>query len=268
LIEIDNGWEAATAAALGSLADAVVVKDLSAAVSALTTLRRENLGKADVLVYEPGQQPASSAPGGLKTLLSHVRSREITELLSSLLATTVVAENASEAEAILRQHRNVTVVTRDGDVITSHRARGGSASSSSLIEIQALVADLGKKLEELNHTCDRLKFEIAAATTDVEGKQSAFDQTLAKLNESDARIAALTEQLAVSGQNIKSATAEVERLTVAINEASAAKARDENELSIARNQMQHHGDIAEPDHSRAETIRNTVSQARTTEVEA
>ncbi len=268
LIEIDNGWEAATAAALGSLADAVVVKDLSAAVSALTTLRRENLGQADVLVYEPGQQPASSAPGGLKTLLNHVRSREISELLTSLLASTVVAENAGEAETILRQHRNVTVVTRDGDVITSHRARGGSASSSSLIEIQALVADLSKKLEELNHTCDRLKFEIATATTDVEGKQSAFDQALAKLNESDARIAALTEQLAVSGQNIKSATAEVERLSVAISEASAAKARDENELSIARNQMQHHGDIAEPDHSRAEAIRNSVSQARTAEVEA
>jgi chromosome segregation protein len=32
--------------------------------------------------------------------------------------------------------------------------------------------------------------------------------------------------------------------------------------------MQHHGDIAEPDHSRAESIRNTVSQGRTTEVEA
>jgi chromosome segregation protein len=50
LIQIDSGWEAATAAALGSLADAVVVKDLASAVSALTTLRSENLGQADVLV--------------------------------------------------------------------------------------------------------------------------------------------------------------------------------------------------------------------------
>ena len=50
LIQIDSGWEAATAAALGALSDAVVVKDLSSAVSALTTLRSENLGQADVLV--------------------------------------------------------------------------------------------------------------------------------------------------------------------------------------------------------------------------
>jgi chromosome segregation protein len=268
LIQIDSGWEAATAAALGALADAVVVKDLSSAVSALTTLRSENLGQADVLVYEPGGNSSSQVPSDLTSLLNHVRSSEISELLASLLATTVVADNARGAESILRQHPTVTVVTRDGDVITSKRARGGSASSSSLIEIKALVDDLTKKLEDLNHKCDRLKFEISSAATDVEGKQAAFDAALGKLNESDARIAALTEQLAVSGQNIKSATAEVERLTLAINEATAAKSRDENELSIASNQLQNHGEITEPDHTRAETLRNDVSTARTTEVEA
>ena len=268
LIQIDSGWEAATAAALGSLADAVVVKDLSSAVSALTTLRSENLGQADVLVYEPGQRAGGQTPAGQTSLLSHVRSSQISELLTSLLATTVVADNARAAESILSQHPDVTVVTRDGDVITSHRARGGSASSASLIEIRALIEDLGKKLEDLNHKCDRLKFEISTAATDVDAKQSAFDAALGKLNESDAHIAALTEQLAVSGQNAKSATAEVDRLTTAINEATAAKSRDENELSIASNQMRNHGEIAEPDHAHAESLRNEVSNARTTEVEA
>ena len=268
LIEIDSGWEAATAAALGALADAVVVKDLSSAVTALTTLRSENLGQADVLVYQPGQRTGGATPSGQVSLLSHVRSSQISELLESLLATTVVAENARGAESILRDHPQATVVTRDGDVITSHRARGGSASSTSLIEIRALVDDLGKKLEDLNHKCDRLKFEIATAATDVDAKQSAFDTALGKLNESDARIAALTEQLAVSGQNIKSATAEVERLTLAINEATAAKSRDENELTIASHQLQNHGEIAEPDHTKAESLRNDVSTARTAEVEA
>ena len=268
LIQIDSGWEAATAAALGSLADAVVVKDLSSAVSALTTLRSENLGQADVLVYEPGQRAGGQTPAGQTSLLSHVRSSQISELLTSLLATTVVADNARAAESILSQHPQVTVVTRDGDVITSHRARGGSASSTSLIEIRALIEDLAKKLEDLSHKCDRLKFEISTAATEVDAKQAAFDAALGKLNESDARIAALTEQLAVSGQNIKSATAEVDRLTTAINEATAAKSRDENELSIASNQMQNHGEIAEPDHAHAESLRNEVSDARTTEVEA
>jgi chromosome segregation protein len=268
LINIDNGWEAATAAALGTLSDAVVVRDLNSAVSALTTLRSENLGQADVLVYEPGSHTAPAIPSGLTPLANYVRSSEIGDLLSSLLGSIVVVESARDAESILRSNPGLTVVTRDGDVITAKRARGGSASSTSLIEINALVQDLTKKLEVLTHNCDRLKFEIVTAQSEVDAKQSAFDIALSKLNESDARIAALTEQLAVSGQNMKSASAEVERLNLSISEASGAKGRDENELSIASAQLHQRGTTAEPDHSTAENLRNLVSLARTSEVEA
>jgi chromosome segregation protein len=250
------------------LADAVVVRDISAAVTALTTLRSENLGQADVLVYQPGVQSTSNIPGGLTPLLSHVRSSEISELLAQLLGSTVVVDHARDAENILRENKSLTVVTRDGDVITAHRARGGSASSNSLVEIQALINGLESQLEELTRTCDRLKFEISTAATEVDGKQSDFDIALSQLNESDARIAALTEQLAVSGQNMKSALAEVDRLTQAIAEASSAKSRDENELSIAQSQMGQRGDIAEPDRSKAERLREEVSASRTTQMES
>jgi len=268
LIGIDAGWEAATASALGSLADAIVVRDLNSAVSALTTLRSENLGQADVLVHDGTSAPTLSIPQGLTPLLQHIHTSEIDDLLTSLLATTVVASDARAAQDILRSHPQLTVVTRDGDVLTSKRVRGGSQSSSSLIEINALIEELSTKLEGLNHECNRLTFEISTAVREVEGKQSAFDVALSQLNESDARIAAITEALAVSGQNMKSASAEVERLNVAITEASSARSRDENELRVASEQLQQHGEIAEPDHQLAQTLRQRVSQARTTEVEA
>ena len=258
MIEIDSGWESAAAAALGSLADAVVVQDLSSAVTALTTLRNENLGQADVLVFEPGQGIQGSIPSGLTPLTAHIRSSTIGDLLSSLLASTVVADSANAAEAILRSHPAVTVVTRDGDVISRSRARGGSKSSSSLIEIKALIEGLEGKLQEVTHNCDRLKFEISTATTELASRQSEFDLALSKLNESDARIAALTEQLAVSGQNMKSAMAEVERLNTSIVQATEAKSRDEGEIVIAQNQLQQRGEVSEPDHSHAEDLRNQV----------
>ena len=137
-----------------------------------------------------------------------------------------------------------------------------------MIEIESLIKSLDIKLEELTQSCDRYKFEISTSATDVEGKQSTFDRALGQLNESDARIAALTEQLAVSGQNMKSASAEVERLSRAIEETSAIKARDENELNIASAQLGQHGEIAEPDRSIAEGLRDNVSQARTLQMEA
>jgi chromosome segregation protein len=153
-------------------------------------------------------------------------------------------------------------------VISRGRARGGSKSSSSLIEIKALIEGLESKLQEITHNCDRLKFEISTASTELSSRQSDFDVALSKLNESDARIAALTEQLAVSGQNMKSAMAEVERLNASIGEAAAAKSRDEGEIVIAQNQLQQRGEVAEPDHSHTEDLRNQVSIARTSEVEA
>ena len=268
LIRIDSGWEAATASALGSLADAIVVRDLNSAVTALRTLRSENLGQADVLILERDGAPANSLPQGLTPLLQYLHSGEIEDLLTSLLAATVVAADVASAADILRSHPHLTVVTRDGDLLTSKRVRGGSQSSSSLIEITALMDDLSGKLENLNHECNRLTFEISTASAELETKQSAFDRALSQLNESDARIAAITEALAVSGQNMKSASAEVERLNSAINEATAAKSRDENELQVASEQLQRHGDIQEPDHQIAQSLRNKVSAARTAEVEA
>lgn len=269
LIRVEAGWEAAAAAALGPYAEAVVVHDLSSAVTALSTLRSENLGRADFLVLNADKPHMDDVvPHGLTALLSCIRSEKIHDLLAELLSSTVVAEDAAQAQDILRTHPHLTVVTRDGDVLALSRARGGSKSSSSLIEIHALMEELTEKVSATSHVCERLRFEIASTEAEVAIRQSEHDAALSKLNESDARIAALTEQLAVAGQHAKSARAEVERLDLSITEATSAKSRDESELSIARDQMQHHGTIEEPSHSLAEEIRAQVSLARTTEVEA
>ncbi len=269
LIEIDSGWEAAAAGALGTLADALVVRDLDTAIIALTTLRNENLGQAEVLVYQPGLLThAAVVPGGLNPITAHIRSHKIAELLESLLASTVVVDSVRGAQDILRQHPMLTVVTRDGDVITANRVRGGSKSSTSLIEIKAFIEELERSLIDTTHKCDRLRFEISSATLEVATCQSVYDGALGKLNESDARIAALTEALALASQNMKSATAEVERLNVSITAATSAVSRDEEELVIAQDQLGQRGEIGEPDHTHTEFLRNEVSNARTTEVEA
>ena len=269
LIRVDSGWEGATAAALGTLADAVVVLDLGSAITALSTLRNENLGQADFLVLHSDKPHRDDLiPNDLTALISHVHSESIAELLQELLSATVVADSAQDAQSIIRQDPRLSVVTRDGDVFAQSHARGGSKSSSSLIEIHALISELTQKVSDIGHVCDRLKFEISATETELSQKQGEFEVALSKLNESDARIAALTEQLAVAGQHAKSARAEVERLNKAIVEATSAKSRDESELGIAQEQMQHHGTIAEPSHTLAEEIRAQVSLARSAEVEA
>ena len=110
-------------------------------MSALTTMRSENLGQADVLVFDENSRASDSIPSGLTSLTNYVQSGSIASLISSLLSATAVVDSARDASEVLRNHPNIRVVTRDGDIITSTRARGGSKSASSLIEISALTAE-------------------------------------------------------------------------------------------------------------------------------
>ncbi len=268
LITVDQGFEAAVAAALGSLADSVVVQDMNAAVTAISALRNENLGQAEILVSNNADIFGSQVPSGLTPILNHVHGSEISSLLTALLGNTAVASDAINAAEILNSNPNLKVVTRDGDAFTSTRVRGGSKNSSSLIEIQVLISQLTEELTTANHECERLNFEIQNAQHALNNRQSEFDQALSRLNDSDARISALTEQLAVAGQNIKSANAEVERLNIAINEADNERSSDERELEIAKSQLGQHGEISEPDHSQAEALREKLTLARSIEVEA
>ena len=267
LIEVEKGFESAVAAALGSLADAIVVQDLSTAVMAISTLRSQNLGQADVLVAS-GATSGHSVPNGLTGITNFVKSNQISDLLNEILGQTVFVESTRDAAEVLKSHPEFVVVTRDGDLITKTRARGGSKNSSSLIEIQALISQVSDELNQANHEVERLTFELSNASHAVDNRQTEFDQALARLNDSDARISALTEQLAVASQNAKSAAAEVERLNIAIAEAEGEQNSDNRELEIAKSQVGQTGSITEPDYQTVEALREKLTQARTIEVDA
>ena len=268
LIKVDSGYEAAVAAALGSLADSVVVQDLNAAISAISALRNENLGQAEILVSNNKQNSATKLPSGLTPLLNHVSGSQINELLNHLLGNVAVVDDAKIAAELLAKHPEITVVTKSGDNLTATRVRGGSKNSSSLIEIQSIIEGLSEDLVAATHQCERLGFEIQSAKQTLQNRQSEYDQALSRLNDSDARISALTEQLAIAGQNIKSANAEIERLDIAITEASNERTSDERELDIAKSQLGQRGEITEPDHSQAEILREKLTVSRSVEVEA
>ena len=106
LISVDSGFEAAVAAALGTLADAVVVQDLNAAVTAISALRNENLGQAELLVSNNAVISGAHVPAGLTPILNHVRGSEISSLLTALLGNVAVAADGHSAAEILNNHPN------------------------------------------------------------------------------------------------------------------------------------------------------------------
>ena len=271
LISITPGWEVAVAAALGPLADSVVVSDVSSAVTALTMLKRESGGQSELLVVDgdSGFTPSNrSIPNGFTSLASLVSSSEVSSAISSLLSGFVAVEDLAEGESALRTDPSVIAITREGDVLSSIRVRGGSSAQSSAIEISALIEKTEKELQEVTNNCDRIKFELVRATETLASRKNIFDLALAKLNESDAKISGLAEQMAVAGQNVKNAQSEVERILVSLTEANSQRESDEADLNAAISQFESHQAPANPDLTHLEDLRSKVSAARSAEVEA
>jgi len=271
LISITPGWEVAVAAALGPLADSVVVSDVSSAVTALTMLKRESGGQSELLVVDgdSGFTPSNrSIPNGFTSLASLVSSSEVSSAISSLLSGFVAVEDLAEGESALRTDPSVIAITREGDVLSSIRVRGGSSAQSSAIEISALIEKTEKELQEVTNNCDRIKFELVRAIETLASRKNIFDLALAKLNESDAKISGLAEQMAVAGQNVKNAQSEVERILVSLTEANSQRESDEADLNAAISQFESHQAPANPDLTHLEDLRSKVSAARSAEVEA
>jgi chromosome segregation protein len=271
LISVSKGWEAAVAAALGPLSDAVVVSDVSSAVSALTLLKREGAGQSELLVVDGDSGftgSSRSIPSGFTSLASLVSSIEVSQAIASLLSGFVAVENLQEAESALNADPSVIAITRDGDVLSRIRVRGGSSSANSTIEISAIIDKTENELQAAIATCDSLKFELARANETLSSRKNIHDLALSKLNESDARMSGLAEQMAVAGQNVKSAQAEVERISASLVEANTQRTSDEADLAAAIAQFESHQEPAEPDLTHLEDLRSRVSASRSSEVEA
>jgi len=268
LITVSGGWEAAVAAALGPLAESIVVSDLADAVHALSMLKSEAAGQSELLVVDGEFSLRNSIPSGFASLASLVKSDGLDEMIAALLGGIVAVDDIASAERLVANNPGLIAVTRDGDLISRNRVRGGSAGSNSAIEISALIEKTRSALTEIITRCDGLKFELAKALTAVEAAQKAHDHALAGLNESDAKMSGLAEQMAVAGQNVKSSQAEVERFNTTLTAASDQRSADERDLEVAITQFDSHQTPAEPDLKALEEIRSRVTSARAVEVEA
>jgi chromosome segregation protein len=282
LVTVEPGWESAIAAALGSAADAIAVSDADAARDAINYLKSHDGGRANIVVgNSSGDHHSSELPdrktwptlnGDARYALDAITaSNEVRPALERLLAKTVLVPDLAAARALLHQHRELVVATRDGDVISANFARGGSQKTSSLIEVKAAVDEAAAKLEEATHSGERLRFELVSAEQTRLEAQSSVDVSLTRLHESDARMSALAEQMGLAGQGVKAASAEAARLEEAINQGVTTRTNDlarlaeiESRLATAETQEIQ----TEPDLTIAEDLRATVATKRQIEVEA
>ena len=234
LMQIESGWESAIAAALGSAADAIAVASTDAAENAVRMLRRDDAGRAALVVVgqnssEQSQWP--TLPAGNRYAIDLITcDQELRNSLAGILQRVVVTDSLEQARQVVSSNQELRAVTRDGDVLGHGFVQGGSQGTQSLVEIQAAVDEARLKLEASAHRVDRAKFAVVGATQEQDAALVLVSNSLERLHESDASMAAIAVQLGSLQSVVRSATGEADRVAEAIT--SANKAREDDLRSV------------------------------------
>lgn len=138
-----------------------------------------------------------------------------------------------------------------------------------LIEkVLTLTSNSQAEVSKVSADCDRIKFELNSSQDKFDLINRDFEASLSKLNDSDAAMTGLAEQLAVAGQNVKNTREESDRLIISLDAAKEQRTLDEHDLTAAIAQFESHQTPIEPDLTHLEDLRSQVSAARSIEVEA
>ena len=143
-----------------------------------------------------------------------------------------------------------------------------SANSELISKINSLTVECENEVNKVSADCDRIKFELSGLNEEMSKVNKEYELVLSRLNDSDAAMTGLAEQLAISGQNVKNTVEELDRIALALSAASDQKNSDERDLTAAIAQFESHQTPVEPDLTNLEDLRSQVSAARSMEVES
>ncbi|WP_400999154.1 chromosome segregation protein SMC [Agromyces sp. GXQ0307] len=273
-LRVEPGYEAAIAAALGPLAESVLVEDRDAAFRAVGVATDGDLGRVALTIAEAGPDHGAAraiavdgltaaadvvtAPAGILALLGEV-----------VVAADLDAVRAAEP-ALAALDRPATVITRDGTVVGRYVVQGGSGRTQSRIELVAERDRAQARLEEVRSDIERARLDLDERRGTAEHAKEQSKLALAALREFDAQLAQRTEALNRARVQAEAAAAETDRLADALRTAEERIAEAEQAAATAKAELE--AARAEPrpvlDADRRDGALATLERAREGEVEA
>ena len=217
-VQVLPGYEAAIAAALGSLADAVIADSRNAAFAALEHSAKHDFGRVEVVLSESNATVVAAhdlgdgivvagsvvtAPGGVQLLLIGV----------------LVADDLPTARAAWARLDGVvgtTIITKAGDVLSEYVLRGGSGAKRSRLELVADRDAAKHRLDEVSSLIDRARFALAEQRGRLEVAKEQSTRALAALRQFDSQLATRAEKLNRVRVQVEAAAAEAERLELGL----------------------------------------------------
>ncbi|MEV5816282.1 chromosome segregation protein SMC [Streptomyces mutabilis] len=273
LLTVTPGHEAALATAFGAAADALAVTSPAAAADAIRLLRKQDAGRAALLLAGAPDDVAEERPsGGARYAADLVRGpAELMPAVRRLLRGIVVVATLEDAEDLVYAHPELTAVTAEGDLLGAHFAQGGSAGAPSLLEVQASVDQAAAELAELGVRCEELAGAQAAAVERRRECAALVEELGERRRAADREKSAVAQQLGRLAGQARGAAGEAERSAAAAARAQEAldKALMEVEELAERLAVAEEMPVEEePDTSVRDRLAADGANARQTEMEA
>ncbi|MFF7458728.1 chromosome segregation protein SMC [Kitasatospora sp. NPDC008115] len=279
LLRIAPGHETAVAAALGAAADAVAVDSTHTAAEALRLLRKEDAGRAALLIAgapEPAG-PAEELPPGARWAADLVDAPDgpdgLRAAVGRLLAGVAVVDTLDEALRFVAAHPALSAVTAEGDRLGAGFAHGGSGGAPSLLETQAAVDEAARAIAGLDVRCAESAGRLAELTERRRESAAELEQLAVRRRQLERERAEVAGTLGRLGGQSRAAAGEAERLTAAAGRAEdglaqlLATAEELAErLAVAEESAADGED--EPDAAEQQRLAGAATAARQTELEA
>ncbi|MFN8088362.1 MAG: chromosome segregation protein SMC [Mycobacterium sp.] len=215
LVKVHRGYETALAAVLGAAADAVAADDSHAAAGALDALKQADGGQATIVLGDwpqASQTPIPGLPSGARWAVELIDAPpRLAGAMAALLSQVAVVENLAAGIELVAARPDLRAVTIDGDLTGAGWVSGGSDRKPSTLEIASEIDKAKAELAVAEKQAVELAAALAGAVDEQRNRQEAAEHALAALNESDAAISAVYEQLGRLGQEARLADADWRR---------------------------------------------------------
>ncbi|MCW2731226.1 MAG: condensin subunit Smc [Mycobacterium sp.] len=244
MLRVRAGYEAAVAAVLGSAADALAAESFGAARSAVAALKQADGGRAAIVLGDwpeaavPQRNSGVTLPAGALWAVDLVEpSPRLRGAIAAMLAGVVVAPDLTAALDLVAARPELRAVTADGDLVGAGWLTGGSDRKPSTLEITSEIDKARAELESSERQVSELTAALSGALAEQASRQDAAEDALAALNESDAAISAIYEQLGRLGHEARAAEDEWQRLNGQRNELEAGRMKTVEEMSALEERL-------------------------------
>ncbi|MFI9510001.1 chromosome segregation protein SMC [Nocardia sp. NPDC052566] len=252
LLRVHGGFEAAVAAALGPLADAVTADTGHSAHAAVRALKEADGGRVAV-VYAANHTPRPQSdplPGSARWLADVVDCPDhMRAAVTALTAGIAVVDTLTAATELVAMRPQLRAVTREGDLTGTGWVLGGSDRAPSQLEIQADIDAAKAELIAAHRRAEELEAALSGALAEQSDRKEAVDQALLALHESDQSMVAIYDRLGRLGQAARTAQADSDRLIAQRMDAETGREEDLTALAELEDRLRN----AELEHSEADT---------------